>query len=157
MIKKILTLFTTAFMFINSVAADQNETSVEVNEYSPESEKWNPKKERQCKFIQDCNFPNGVCIHGECVCTTCHTGDDCTMTLIPATVALLLTMSFGLCGIDHCLLSGCTCPGVCFGIMKGLTVGGFLIWYLVDVVFMINGEYNERYSEVDYREICDLN
>jgi len=25
------------------------------------------------------------------------------------------------------------------------------------VVFMINGEYNERYSEVDYREICDLN
>lgn len=147
MIKKILTLFATAFItsstaFINSSTAFHNEGE---------------GNDKQCKFIQDCNFPNGVCIDGVCVCTTCHTGDDCTMTLIPATVALLLTMSFGFCGIDHCLLSGCTCPGVCFGIIKGLTAGGFLIWYFVDVIFMINGEFNERYEEVvDYREICDL-
>lgn len=146
MIKKILTtLFATAF--ITSSIAFHNEGE------------GNDKK---CMTLQDCNFPNGICVDNVCVCTTCYETEDgdseaCTRTLIPATVALLLTMSFGLCGIDHCLLSGCTCPGVCFGIIKGLTAGGFLIWYFVDVIFMINGEFNERYEEVvDYREICDL-
>jgi len=85
-----------------------------------------------------------------CECDKCYENDPlvlepCSIKSIPAVVLLLLSIFVGECGIDHCVASGCSCPGVCIGITKAFTLSGLGIWYICDVVFSATGTWNERY------------
>jgi len=40
---------------------------------------------------------------------------------------ILVTMFFGMCGVDRCFMGQ-----VCLGVLKGLTFGGLVMWQLVD-------------------------
>jgi len=42
---------------------------------------------------------------------------------------VIFTMVFGICGCDRCFMGQ-----ICFGVVKGFTLGGFLIWHFLDYV-----------------------
>ena len=93
-----------------------------------------------------------------CKCDKCYSNDPsslelCSVKHLPALALLLITIFVGFCGVDHCVASGCSCPGVCFGILKALTAGGLGIWYICDIVFAGTGTWNDRYP--GSKTICE--
>ena len=112
-----------------------------------------------CSVLQDC-YPDGFCQDGYCQCNACYLNDDggdgvCAIHLIHLLAPFLISLFLGGCGIDHCFMSGCTCPGICIGIIKALTLGGLSIWYIVDVVFFATGNFDEQYNVSGYQLLCD--
>jgi len=67
---------------------------------------------------------------------------------------VILTMFFGCCGCDRCFM-GQTLLGVC----KGLTLGGFLIWWLVDYwVCVVHAvQKSEKIDMVGYHHVFEKN
>jgi hypothetical protein len=109
-----------------------------------------------CSSNRDC--PNGICDNGLCDCNKCFFHDPnsdiiCGIEHYSIIAAFLITFFIGGCGIDHCILSGCTCPGVCIGITKALTVGGFVFWTIADWILIGTGDFNNHYPE-NYKQIC---
>jgi len=47
-------------------------------------------------------------------------------------LALIEVLGFGLCGVDRCFMGQ-----PCLGTLKGLSLGGFLIWMLVDYFIVV--------------------
>lgn len=123
-----------------------------VNDYTPFTE-------IVCKTDKDC-YPNGFCsTDGLCQCNTCKVNDPdssvmCGVDYVPIIAGFLISLFLGGCGIDHCFMSACTCPGVCIGITKALTAGGFGIWWICDIVFFGTGTFNDHYAD-NYQTLCD--
>lgn len=108
----------------------------------------------QCQDDSVCG--NGVCepnknidgtvIGSECDCDTEYISIDndmCNYHQLSGLVALLLSIFLGGCGIDRCFLSrgnGCC---ICLGILKGITLGGFGIWYIIDIVLIATANLND--------------
>ena len=50
------------------------------------------------------------------------------------TLAIIGLLGVSMCGVDRCYMGN-----VCLGVTKGLTLGGLLVWGIIDsVVIMIN-------------------
>lgn len=47
-------------------------------------------------------------------------------------VYAIMTMLFGMCGCDRCYMGQ-----YCFGVMKGFTLGGFLVWQMIDYIICV--------------------
>lgn len=118
-----------------------------------------------CLTSQDC-YPNAFCdftsdkLIGYCHCDVCYVNDPnddtiCTIKLIPILTAFLISLFVGSCGVDHCLISGCTCPGICIGIVKAITLGGLGIWWIIDIVFIGTGSLNDYYNIKGYEPLCN--
>ena len=119
----------------------------------------NPFTNTTCESNKDC-YPHGSCDSGYCVCNKCylnHPGEDpiCGIKLVPIIAGFLISFFVGGCGIDHCFMSGCTCPGVAIGIVKAITLGGLTIWWIVDVVFMATGSFSDHYDIEGYQLLCE--
>ena len=114
-----------------------------------------------CNFTKDC-YPDGFCVDGFCQCNTCYLNDPsnpsdvmCAIKLVPIIAGFLISFFVGSCGVDHCFMSGCTCPGICIGVVKALTLGGVGIWWICDFVFMATGSFSEQYEIEGYQQLCD--
>jgi len=46
-------------------------------------------------------------------------------------------------GIDRCFIARGNGCGICVGILKGITGGGFLIWYIIDIILIATGSLND--------------
>ena len=97
-----------------------------------------------CTFDYDCGF-NGHCkqinsTSGLCFCNkgqyTLVTNDLCGYTQVPTLMAFLVSFFVGGCGIDRCILARGNGCFTCLGILKGITLGGLGIWWLVDVILI---------------------
>ncbi len=92
------------------------------------------------------------------MCDSCYFTDDLFCGGLQWYVLPIFLISFfiGTCGVDHCVLSGCTCPGVCIGIVKGLTAGGLGIWYLIDMITIAANQqqFNNYYGYSGNHSVC---
>lgn len=124
-----------------------------------------PFTTKPCTNDKDC-YPNAICIEEDdnekfCRCKTCKFNDNnnindiCTISRMVILLPFLISLFIGVLGVDHCLISGCSCPGVCLGILKFLTAGGFAIWWILDVIFIGAGTFNEMYNIKGYQTICN--
>jgi hypothetical protein len=102
-----------------------------------------------CTFDKDCN--SGKClltkdVYGNvtgshCTCDAGYTDDSsiCSYRQLSGLATLLISIFLGELGVDLCFLSRGNCCYICCGIMKGLTGGGFLIWWAVDIALIATG------------------
>ena len=52
---------------------------------------------------------------------------------------LIVSIVFGGCGVDTCLLARGNGGSICIGIIKGTTIGACGIWYVADIIYIILG------------------
>jgi hypothetical protein len=57
---------------------------------------------------------------------------------LQAVFAIFLGLMFGM---DHFVLSGCSCPGVVFGVLKAVTLAGCGLWWLIDIIVACSSGY----------------
>lgn len=81
----------------------------------------------------------------ECVCltNTLSSNNDgiCDYQQYEKLTAFLLTFLTGMFGIDRCVMARGTGGGICLGILKGITFGGFGIWALIDWIMVLSDSY----------------
>jgi hypothetical protein len=112
----------------------------------------------QCNIDADCN--NGVCttqeyingtVYGStCICNTdfITVGNDiCNYHQLIGLTALLISIFVGGCGVDRCFMSRGNGCWICMGIVKGFTIGGLGIWWLIDVILIGTGQLGDGNGE----------
>lgn len=64
------------------------------------------------------------------------------------TLAILEFSLLGICGIDRCYMGQ-----TCLGILKGLTLGGLLVWFVIDwlVIIIVNFTFCRDFQVLGYR------
>ena len=118
----------------------------------------NPDDRLPCTWDQDCN--NGACegavpadgTDGYCVCDNGYlsvnssgepTDVPCDYHQLSWLAALLISIFVGSCGIDRCFIARGNGCHICLGVLKGLTIGGVGIWWLVDMVLIGINDLND--------------
>ena len=94
----------------------------------------------ECDKSQDCGFPNGNCVDGQCVCDedywTKYTPGQkivyCQEKKKDQLTAWLLSFFLGYAGADWFYLARGNGNYIAAGVFKLLTLGGCGIWWLVD-------------------------
>jgi len=74
----------------------------------------------------DCKCKNGY--------LTTSSTSYCNYKQLSGLILLLISIFVGGCGIDRCVVArgnGCC---ICLGILKGITIGGLGIWWIVDII-----------------------
>lgn len=69
--------------------------------------------------------------------------DICSYHQLSGLTAFILSIIFGICGVDQCYLARGHVGGICAGIIKGLTLGGFLGWWIYDMLAISYGAYTD--------------
>jgi hypothetical protein len=101
---------------------------------------------KNCTINDDCG-KFGICEQEKCVClpNTISLNNDgkCDYQKFEKLTAFLLTFLTGTLGIDRYVMSRGNGGAVCLGILKGLTAGGFTIWYIVDWIMVLTNTYKD--------------
>jgi hypothetical protein len=92
-----------------------------------------------CKLIIDIfgNYSGSKCICHKSYITV--DANICQYHQLSGWIALILSIFTGLCGVDRCFIARGNLCGICAGCIKGLTVGGIGIWWLLDIIFIATG------------------
>lgn len=69
--------------------------------------------------------------------------DICNYHMLNGLTALLLSIFLGELGVDRCYLARGQGVGCCVGVVKGITLGGIGIWWIVDIALIASGELND--------------
>lgn len=104
----------------------------------------------KCTDDAECN--HGICaiskdIYGNVTGSKCNCDkeyitvnpDICNYHQLSGVVAIILSVVLGLFGIDRCFIARGNGCGICLGILKGITGGGFGIWWIYDIVVIALG------------------
>ena len=74
---------------------------------------------------------------------TILTVDPCSYQATSKKLIFFMSLFFGMCGIDWCILAAGVNGGmICMGCFKFLTFGGLGIWWIYDWVMLAFGESN---------------
>jgi len=96
---------------------------------------------------------NALCSERSCVCNATYytlsstqaSGDFITISQkgicgykqLSKVSMIFLSVVWGICGIDRCVLArndGCR---IFIGVTKGVTIGGLGVWYVVDIILIV--------------------
>ena len=107
-----------------------------------------------CEYSADCN--QGTCVLDRniryCECDAGYLSRDadgapssvpCDYKQLTSLAMFLISFFVGGCGIDWCYAArgdGCY---ICLGVLKGLTLGGVAIWWLVDWIRVLAGDFDD--------------
>jgi hypothetical protein len=117
-----------------------------------------------CRVDRDCG-EHGLCkldrdvfgnITGSvCMCQDAYVTVDynmCSYHQLSGWLVLVISIFFGKCGIDRCLLSRGNLCGICAGILKALTLGGCGIWWIIDIILFLCGDlYDGNGQKLNYK------
>lgn len=130
------------------VPIEYNHISTELSNFMTQSNDY------ECTTKEDCN--HGQCVVDKdifnnvtgsyCECDNSYitvSNDYCTYHQLSGLAALLISIFVGGCGIDRCFISRGNGGCICLGILKGITVGGCGIWYIVDIILFGLGQIND--------------
>lgn len=107
-----------------------------------------------CNVSRECN--QGTCVLEDgihyCECDSGYLSLDdngdpsqqaCDYKQVSGLAALLISIFVGACGIDWCFLSRGNGCYIALGFCKGITVGGLAIWWIVDMIRIGVGSFND--------------
>jgi hypothetical protein len=101
---------------------------------------------KNCTVNQDCG-KFGICEEEKCVCLpntiSLNNNGICDYQQYEKLTAFLLTFLTGVLGIDRCVMSRGNGCGICLGILKGITFGGFTIWTITDWIMVLTDTYKD--------------
>jgi hypothetical protein len=89
------------------------------------------------KCDSDKNCGNGKCVNSGCRCNDAYITVDnniCNYHQLSGLTTFLLSIFLGICGVDRCFLARGHAGYICVGIIKGLTLGGVLFWWIIDMI-----------------------
>jgi len=99
----------------------------------------------QCGQFADCG--NGQCTKDyNCKCNEEYitvNNDICNYHQLSGLTAFMLSIFFGICGVDQCYLARGHAGDICLGIIKALTVGGIGVWWIHDMIWTSYNWYND--------------